>query len=166
MNRPASFIICALWIYPGKDRKMRRILRDGLYYFNDSLIISKGLDDEEIKINEHRIPKDWFAENISVQAVVGKNGSGKSSLLDYIYRIANNFGLSVEARIEELNRLKLDEDPMQMPLSDEEEIYPVFVADVEARLYFLKGDKIYFINPRTLIWGFKYAGEWSVSFSY
>lgn len=125
---------------------MRRILRDGLYYFNDSLIISKGLDDEEIKINEHRIPKDWFAENISVQAVVGKNGSGKSSLLDYIYRIANNFGLSVEARIEELNRLKLDEDPMQMPLSDEEEIYPVFVADVEARLYFLKGDKAGWID--------------------
>lgn len=146
MNRPTPFIICALWIYPGKDRKMRRILKDGLYYFNDSLLISDGPDGEEIIINERRIPKDWFAENISVQAVVGKNGSGKSSLLDYIYRIANNFGMSVEARIEELNRLKIDEDPMEIPLSDEEDIYPVFVADVEARLYFLECDKAGWID--------------------
>jgi len=146
MDKPTPFIICALWIYPGKDRIMRRILNDGLYYFNDCLIISDGPDGEEIKINEHRLPKNWFAENISVQAVVGKNGSGKSSLLDYIYRIANNFGMSIEARIEELNRPRNDEGLMVKTPTDEDDIYPVFVAGVEARLYFLKDDKAGWID--------------------
>lgn len=84
MERPTPFIICALWIYPSKDRKMRRILDDGLYYFNDCLEISNGTNGDEIKINEQRLPEGWFRDNISVQAIVGKNGSGKSSLLDYL----------------------------------------------------------------------------------
>ena len=146
IEKPSPFIICALWIYPGKDRKMRRILDDGLYYFNDSLVISGGRNNEEITINEQKLPNGWFADNISVQAVVGKNGSGKSSLLDYIYRIANNFGMSVEARIEELSRPRNEENLMAKSLADEDDIYPVFVADVEARLYFLKGDKAGWID--------------------
>ena len=146
MEKPESFTICALWIYPGKDRKMRRILDDGLYYFNDSLVISGGLNNEEIIINKQRLPNGWFADNISVQAVVGKNGSGKSSLLDYIYRIANNFGMSIEARLEELNRQRNDESLIVKSVVDEDEIYPVFVADVEARLYFLKDDKAGWID--------------------
>lgn len=145
-SKNTPFVICALWIYPGKDRKMRRILKDGLYYFNDCLIISDGPDGEEIIINEQRLPIDWFAKNISVQAVVGKNGSGKSSLLDYVYRIANNFGISVEARMEELSIPGNEENLMLKSLSDEDSIYPVFVADVEAKLYFLKCDKVGWID--------------------
>lgn len=146
MEKPSPFIICALCIYPGKDRKMRRILDDELYYFNDSLIIAGDRNNEEITINEQRLPNGWFADNISVQAVVGKNGSGKSSLLDYIYRIANNFGMSIEARLEELNRPRIDERVIVNSVVDEDEIYPVFVADVEARLYFMKGDKVGWID--------------------
>lgn len=146
MEKPSPFIICALWIYPGKDRKLRRILDDGLYYFNDSLVISGGRNNEKITINEQRLPIGWFADNISVQAVVGKNGSGKSSLLDYIYRIANNLGMSIEARLEELNRPRTDERLIVQSVADVDEIYPVYVADVEARLYFLKGDKTGWID--------------------
>ena len=104
MERPTPFVICALWIYPCNDRTMRRILNDGLYYLNDYITISSGINDDELRVNEHRLPDGWFKSNISVQAIVGKNGSGKSSLLDYVYRIANNFGLSIEMRIEELNK--------------------------------------------------------------
>lgn len=146
IKKTFPFIISALWIFPGNDRKMRRILDDGLYYFNNSLIISGDRNNEEITINEQKLPNGWFAENISVQAVVGKNGSGKSSLLDYIYRIANNFGMSIEARLEELNRLSINESKIVKSVVDEDEIYPVFVADVEARLYFLKGDKAGWID--------------------
>lgn len=145
-EKPQPFVICALWIYPGKDRRMRRILNDGLYYFNDCITISSSSDSEEIIVNEKRLPEGWFADNISVQAVVGKNGSGKSSLLDYIYRIANNFGISIEMRIEELKRQRNNEEIMVKTSADEDDIYPVFVAGVEARLYFMKGDKAGWID--------------------
>lgn len=35
---------------------------------------------------------DFYGANLSLQVIVGKNGSGKSSLLDMILRLANNFG--------------------------------------------------------------------------
>lgn len=36
--------------------------------------------------------KDFFGKNISLHALVGKNGSGKSSLLDLVLRMINNVG--------------------------------------------------------------------------
>ena len=146
MERPTPFIICALWIYPSKDRKMRRILNDGLYCFNDCLEISNGTNGDEIKINEQRLPEGWFRDNISVQAIVGKNGSGKSSLLDYLYRIANNFGMAIEARIEKLNSPDSSELPLLKSPEDSDDISPVFIADVKARVYFLKGNKAGWID--------------------
>jgi len=36
--------------------------------------------------------KDFFGENVSLHTIVGKNGSGKSSLLDIVFRMMNNVG--------------------------------------------------------------------------
>lgn len=40
----------------------------------------------------HRISEDFYAKNVCISAIVGKNGSGKSSVLDMIFRIVNNMG--------------------------------------------------------------------------
>ena len=45
----------------------------------ETLIIDKKNEDEYIK--------DFFGDNINVTAIVGKNGSGKSSVLDLIQLI-------------------------------------------------------------------------------
>ncbi len=36
--------------------------------------------------------KDFYGKNITLHAIVGKNGSGKSSLLDIVFRMVNNVG--------------------------------------------------------------------------
>lgn len=43
----------------------------------------------------HRLVSDFFAPNITISAIVGENGSGKSSLLDMMFRILNNLGFSL-----------------------------------------------------------------------
>lgn len=40
----------------------------------------------------HRIREDFYAKNVCISAIVGKNGSGKSSVLDMIFRVINNMG--------------------------------------------------------------------------
>lgn len=36
--------------------------------------------------------KDFFGKNVTLHTLVGKNGSGKSSLLDIVFRMVNNVG--------------------------------------------------------------------------
>ena len=83
-----------------KNYRMSRILRTNVHYYfysgidiNDSLItIKNNVSDSlfnEIGIDKH---KDV---NIDLCAIVGKNGSGKSTIIDYIIRIINNLSTCI-----------------------------------------------------------------------
>lgn len=66
------FTVKSLKIY--KECQYRKNLKEGTFYFEDCSI------------------DDFFGKNITLHTIVGKNGSGKSSLLDVIFRIINNVG--------------------------------------------------------------------------
>lgn len=70
-------------------------------------------------ILEHKLAKDFFAPNVCVTAIVGQNGAGKSSLLDMIFRILNNFGYCLYYK-----EIRNASDPMS------------YVEGVKADLYF------------------------------
>lgn len=78
-----DFSICALKIMD--DCAQKKCLRGGLYFFNDRLCQTQ---DGEIALNPKcQVPHDFYGPNINIQAVVGQNGSGKSSILELLYRI-------------------------------------------------------------------------------
>ena len=82
----AFTIIC---IHPIVGCKYLKILKEGEYYFfNDWYREENG---HIIRNEDNIFKKGFFGNGITIQAVVGKNGSGKSSLLELIYRILNNF---------------------------------------------------------------------------
>ena len=87
-----DFSVCALKIW--NDCAQKKCLRADTYFFNDRLTLSEN---GAIVSNPHsKIPKDFFGKNISIQAIVGQNGSGKSSILELIYRLINNFSFMLE----------------------------------------------------------------------
>ena len=86
-----EFSVCALKIWD--DCAHKKCLKPDTYFFNDRLILS----DNGMVINpQSKMPKDFFGKNISIQAIVGQNGSGKSSILELIYRLINNFSFMLE----------------------------------------------------------------------
>lgn len=87
-----DFSICALKIMD--DCAQKKCLRGGLYFFNDRLCQTQ---EGEIALNPKcQVPNDFYGPNINIQAVVGQNGSGKSSILELLYRIINNFTFMLE----------------------------------------------------------------------
>lgn len=91
MPTPTGFSICGMEILHGCA--CSRILKGGLYLFDDLLSFD---NDGSCRISESKVPKDFFGSNITVHAIVGENGSGKSSLLDLMYRLINNFSFMLE----------------------------------------------------------------------
>ncbi len=84
------FSIVALRVLNGCDKSYSKILKYNEFYFFNSWYEPK--DDKLVRREDYDYERTFFGDNISVQAVVGKNGSGKSSLFELIYRIANNVG--------------------------------------------------------------------------
>lgn len=81
-----EFVISAIHVLPQCCSTIKKGLRQEYYFLNDRCI----LKNQKIVLNESLLPQDFYGKRINVQAIVGVNGSGKSSLIDIIYRIVNN----------------------------------------------------------------------------
>lgn len=84
-----SFIISALHILPHCDSSLKKGLKDEWFLFNDSVRL-EGTPKEIVPNHKNSMKGDYYGKNISISAIVGVNGSGKSSLFEMLYRIINN----------------------------------------------------------------------------
>lgn len=83
-----NFSIICLHILDECPKMFRKVLKRNEYYFFNNWY---RLGENGIVRNENSsFERDFFGSNISIQAIVGKNGSGKSSILDLLYRLINN----------------------------------------------------------------------------
>ena len=119
----SDFVIAAIRILPPCSKTLRKCLKEDWYYFNDRLRYDAESGKIEV-IQENPSLKRFYGRNIHIGALVGVNGSGKSSLLELEYRIINNLSCI-------LNRGKRRKAS--------ETLY--FVDGLYAELYFVVEDK-------------------------
>lgn len=62
---------------------------------------------------------DFYGKNIEISAIVGKNGSGKSSLLEIIFRMMNNISVFIAHGYDVMHRVN-----------------NIFVAGIKSDLYY------------------------------
>lgn len=88
-----DFEICGIHILPECEATIVKGLKEEWYLFNDRVKVSDG---KLVKVDTPDAFTDYYGKNISICAIVGVNGSGKSSLLELLYRIINNISAILE----------------------------------------------------------------------
>lgn len=91
-----TFGLIAVRVLTGCNPRFTKNLEEGRFYFFNNRYKNDGNDIIENDIPH--LPNDFFGENISVHAVCGVNGSGKSSLFELVYRIVNNLSCLLECQ--------------------------------------------------------------------
>lgn len=85
-----SFSLLAIGIEPECAEYIRKVLKEGMYFFNHWYDVKNGVFEPNANAD---FIKGLYGNRISVQAIVGQNGSGKSALMELVYRIVNNLSM-------------------------------------------------------------------------
>ena len=123
-----SFSLIALDLRQQQEGHILKTLKKEIYFFDKQYAEEKGCIVRRETNDRNAMLVRLYGENIHVQAIVGKNGSGKSSILDIIYRVINNLSfylLECETNYKSSVR---------------------FVVNLNAKLYYNIGDAIYSIS--------------------
>ena len=120
-------------------KSVKKVLTQGTYLFYSNY--KTGDDDNLVIKNEEHPFSDKFdtpwaeqstVTTINICAIVGKNGSGKSSLIELIIRLINNFACSIIGDKTVYNGAK--------PLH--------FIPDIYASLYYEKGGEFFCLSQK------------------
>ena len=146
-----SFKLLAIRPLKGCNPKFLKNLEEGRIYkfYNDykffngeervddfdyPLDIESIKDVERIEIDD-TLPKDFFGKNINVSAIVGKNGNGKSALIELFIVAVNNLAQSYGFQTnydgyEDVNYLKyVDEINVEFYFEIDDSIYRIKMSD-------------------------------------
>lgn len=80
-----SFKIVGIYIHESCAKRYRKILSPGYYPLDNSWKYDEEKKDIEENKEVQQLDPDFFGKNISISAIVGENGSGKSTFLDFMY---------------------------------------------------------------------------------
>lgn len=83
-----DFIITAIRICEGCKPNLKKGLKDEWYLLSNRVHVTSQNKLELVK--EYTYTNNLWGKGINISAIVGSNGSGKSSLLEILYRIINN----------------------------------------------------------------------------
>ena len=83
---PKEFSLSLIHILPNCSPHLKKGLRDEFYKLNGRCEINRN----KVELREENPLEGFYGSRINVEAIVGVNGSGKSSLFEIIYRVINN----------------------------------------------------------------------------
>ena len=83
---PKEFSLSVIHILPNCSHNLKKGLRDEFYKLNGRCEINRN----KVELREENPLEGFYGSRINVEAIVGVNGSGKSSLFEIIYRVINN----------------------------------------------------------------------------
>ena len=102
----ADFKVLAVKILPGCSSRIRKVLYENKWYlfYKDYEVTQDGKWLQRKSVAS--VPDDFFrvaetSPSISISAIVGKNGDGKSSLIELVVRILNNVAYSAYKDIQD-----------------------------------------------------------------
>lgn len=81
-----EFSLSVIHILPNCSPNLKKGLRDEFYKLNGRCEINRN----KVELREENPLQGFYGSRINVEAIVGVNGSGKSSLFEIIYRVINN----------------------------------------------------------------------------
>lgn len=82
---PKEFSLSVIHILPNCSPHLKKGLRDEFYKLNGRCEINRN----KVELREENPLQGFYGSRINVEAIVGVNGSGKSSLFEIIYRVIN-----------------------------------------------------------------------------
>lgn len=83
---PKEFSLSVIHILPNCSPNLKKGLLDEFYKLNGRCEIYRN----KVALRDRNPLEEFYGSRINVEAIVGVNGSGKSSLFEIIYRVINN----------------------------------------------------------------------------
>ena len=91
-ERMETFKIIGVRPLKGCNKHVIKNLRPDVFY---AFYNNYELKDGKVIKGEQQVPDNLYASNISLHAIVGMNGSGKSTIVELIIRIINNLSFYI-----------------------------------------------------------------------